>query len=322
MSFTPHDRFTRVGGGQRKETSGRHAGPRATKRDPFVRGLYERAKRLGTWNPAEIDLSLDAEQWHGLTLQEQELLIRVSALFVDGEEAVVRDLLPLAYRIGREARLDDELFVTAWLWEEGKHADFFHRYSEEVFRGRLTPESDRALSGVLLLDVELPAVMQALFDDGSAAAQTRALVTYCLVVEGVLAELGHGLFHELLTERGLLPGLRHGSALVRRDESRHIAYGMHALTRLQRADPANRRIAHDRARALVPLLTSLADEASVRPEPGPPSGAPRVLDKPLERLFRRLERIDRDAARQSSSIVDSVRSAAAATSRSISGGTG
>ena len=34
--------------------------------------------------------------------------------------------------IGAEGRLADGLFLTAWLWEEGKHTEFFRRFLDEV----------------------------------------------------------------------------------------------------------------------------------------------------------------------------------------------
>src|SRR5438045_3297654 len=94
--------------------------------------LYEKAKRLGTWNPSDIDLSRDVDEWRELAPDERDLLLRVTALFQAGEESVVLDLLPLMLVAAREGRLGDELFLTTFLWEEGKHTDFFRRFLDEV----------------------------------------------------------------------------------------------------------------------------------------------------------------------------------------------
>src|ERR671935_546130 len=83
--------------------------------------LYEKAKRLGTWNPSDVDLTRDRVEWARLTDAERDLLLRVTALFQAGEESVVLDLLPLLLVAACEGRLEDELFLTAFLWEEGKH---------------------------------------------------------------------------------------------------------------------------------------------------------------------------------------------------------
>jgi ribonucleoside-diphosphate reductase beta chain len=266
------------------------------KRDPAVVRLYEKAKRLGTWNPTEIDFRRDAADWAGLSDAERDLLLTTTAPFVAGEESVIRDLLPLGQVVMNEGRLDDELFLTAWLWEEGKHADFFFRFVDAVIGdgpdlGRFQTEGGRDL-----LERELPRVMRALLVDATPAAQTRALVTYCLIIEGVLAEAGHRVFSVVLDDRGLLPGLRAGLTLIRRDESRHVAYGMYSLSRLIRIDPANREVARAQVQKLVPTTLSVANEVLVS-HPSAPPRAQNAFNKPLERLHRRLQRIE-SAARE------------------------
>ena len=171
-----------------------------------VRRLYDKAKRLGT-GPGRDRLRARLRDWRRLSAEEQSLLLWGTSLFVDGEEAVTRDLLPLAEVLVHEGRLDDELFLTAWLWEEGKHADLFHRFEEQVLVGEPSLRGVPDGPGTQLLDHELPSAMNALYTDPCPTAQTRALVTYCLCVEGVLAEMGHRIYHELLEPRDLMPGL-------------------------------------------------------------------------------------------------------------------
>ncbi|MEP6895971.1 MAG: ribonucleotide-diphosphate reductase subunit beta, partial [Chloroflexota bacterium] len=57
--------------------------------------LFEKAKRLGIWNPSEIDFSKDKTDWAALKADEKDLILRLLAMFVAGEEAVTLDLLPL-----------------------------------------------------------------------------------------------------------------------------------------------------------------------------------------------------------------------------------
>ena len=57
--------------------------------------LYHKAKRLGIWNPQDIDFSEDIIQWQTFDPTEKEVLLHLSALFQAGEESVTRDLLPL-----------------------------------------------------------------------------------------------------------------------------------------------------------------------------------------------------------------------------------
>jgi len=292
-AFTPAETITRAARATAPGISPRTRADRG--RDVVVRRLYDKAKRLGTWDPAGIVFERDIRDWRRLSAEEQSLLLWVTSLFVDGEEAVTRDLLPLAEVLVHEGRLDDELFLTAWLWEEGKHADLFHRFDEHVLVGEPSLRAYRTAPGTQLLDHELPSAMNALYTDPLPTAQTRALVTYCLCVEGVLAEMGHRIYHELLEPRDLMPGLRQGLSLVRRDESRHVAFGMHVMTRLRRADSECREVALAQVAALRPLFEGLMGQLAYALQGGVPWSLAGALDKPLERLERRLDRIDRAA---------------------------
>ena len=108
---------------------------------------------------------------------------------------------------------------------------------------------------------ELPAALGALRGDRSPSAQVRAAVTYTMIVEGVLAETGYHSYEQALARRGLLPGLREGLALVKRDESRHIAYGVHLISRLVAADPALWSVVEERMAELLPAALGVVEES-------------------------------------------------------------
>jgi ribonucleoside-diphosphate reductase beta chain len=185
----------------------------------------------------------------------------VTALFQAGEESVTLDLLPLIETIALEGRLEEELFLTAFLWEEGKHTVFFRRVLDEVcgadgdLHGLHTPSYRKVFYE------ELPVALGALRDDRSPSAQVRAAVTYTMIVEGVLAETGYHSYERALARRGLLPGLREGLALVKRDESRHIAYGVHLISRLVAADPALWGVVEERMAELLPAALGVVEES-------------------------------------------------------------
>ena len=94
--------------------------------------LYEKAKRLGIWNPSDIDFTKDKQDWAGFTAEEKDLIWLLLSMFVAGEEAVTLDLLPLIQAIAQEGRLEEEIFLTTFLFEEAKHTDFFQRFMDEV----------------------------------------------------------------------------------------------------------------------------------------------------------------------------------------------
>jgi len=194
--------------------------------------LYEKAKKLGIWNPADIDLSKDRADWEGLTAEEKDLIWRLLAMFVAGEEAVTLDLLPLIEVIAREGRLEEEMFLTTFLFEEAKHTDFFRRFLDEVADAPVDLTHYHTENYSQIFYTALPEALLGLKEDASPAAQVRASVTYNMVVEGMLAETGYHAFFTMLERNDLMPSLRKGISLLKQDESRHIAYGVYLLSRL------------------------------------------------------------------------------------------
>lgn len=207
-------------------------------RDHPAARLYEKAKKLGIWNPSEIDLSRDREDWLALTTDEQRILLHLAAMFQAGEEAVTLDLLPLVMTVAAEGRLEEEMFLTTFLFEEAKHTDFFDRFLREVVghEGPLEPLIGPSYRTVFY--ESLPNALKALQNDPSAEAQIRASVTYNLIVEGVLAETGYHGFFSILEQNHIMPGTIKAIRLLKQDESRHIAYGIFLLSRLIAEDDA------------------------------------------------------------------------------------
>jgi ribonucleoside-diphosphate reductase beta chain len=210
---------------------------RGLNRDLPPMRLYEKAKKLGIWNPSDIDLTRDKQDWTGFTADEKDLIWLLLSMFVAGEEAVTLDLLPLIQAIAQEGRLEEEMFLTTFLFEEAKHTDFFRRFMDEVGGGGVDLSAYHGNSYRQLFYDSLPSALNALRDDASPSNQIRASVTYNMVVEGVLAETGYQAFFIMLERNDLLPGLRKGIFLLKQDESRHIAYGIYLLSRLVAEHP-------------------------------------------------------------------------------------
>ncbi len=194
--------------------------------------LWEKAKRLGVWNPADIDFSTDREDWQRLSEREREALLRQGALFLAGEESVTLDLLPLILTLAREGRIEEEMYLTSFLWEEAKHVDAFRRFFDEVPREHGDLNRFHGPVYQQIFQRELPDAMNRLLTDPSPEAQVRASVTYNMVIEGVLAETGYYGYHKTLTDNGILPGLQQLIGYVKRDESRHLAFAVYFLSRL------------------------------------------------------------------------------------------
>jgi ribonucleoside-diphosphate reductase beta chain len=194
--------------------------------------LWHKAKKLGVWDPADIDFNQDAEDWQRMTEGQRRALTRQSSLFLAGEESVTLDLLPLILTLAREGRIEEEMYLTSFLWEEAKHVDGFRRFFDEVAHDHSDLSSWHGPSYRHLFYDELPSAMNRLLSDPSPVAQVRASVTYNMIVEGVLAETGYYSYGRTLTENGLLPGMQRFVGLVKRDESRHLAFAVYFLSRL------------------------------------------------------------------------------------------
>lgn len=210
---------------------------RGLRRDSPPMRLFEKAKRLGTWNPSDLDLRQDAADWRRLSDPERDLLLRLTALFQAGEEAVTLDLLPLIQTIAREGRLEEELFLTTFLWEEAKHTDFFARFLDEVAHAGHDLGHYHTANYRALVYEALPSAMQRLLSDPAPINQADAALTYNMIVEGVLAETGYHAYFTILEAQNLMPGTRQGIRLLKQDESRHIAYGIYLLSRLVAEHP-------------------------------------------------------------------------------------
>jgi ribonucleoside-diphosphate reductase beta chain len=230
--------------------------------------LYEKAKKLGIWNPADIDFSKDKVDWANLKDDEKDLIWRLLAMFVAGEEAVTLDLLPLIEVVAREGRLEEEMFLTTFLFEEAKHTDFFRRFLDEV----ALPSPDEVGGGADLSHYHtenythlfyqaLPEALLGLKTDTGPAAQIRASVTYNMVVEGVLAETGYHAFFTMLERNDLMPGLRKGISMLKQDESRHIAYGVYLLSRLVAEHPDLWETLETQMNSLLPFAIGVIGDA-------------------------------------------------------------
>jgi len=223
--------------------------------------LYEKAKRLGIWNPSDIDLTKDKADWSTLKDDEKDLILRLLAMFVAGEEAVTLDLLPLIHVVAKEGRMEEEMFLTTFLFEEAKHTDFFRRFLDEVTGANVDLSHYHASNYHRIFYDELPSALSALETDSSPSAQVRASVTYNMVVEGVLAETGYHAFFTMLERNDLMPGLRKGILLLKQDESRHIAYGVYLLSRLVAEHPKEWDTLDTQMNSLLPIAIGVISDA-------------------------------------------------------------
>ncbi len=198
----------------------------------FPMQLWQKAKQLGTWDPRAIDFSRDVGDWRRLGERERDLLLRLTAQFQAGEESVTYDLLPLLMVMAEEGRIEEEMFLTSYLWEEAKHVEGFSYFLEEVAGVHGGLEHYFTEPYRQLFFEEQPRALNRLRVDASPEAQAEASATYQMITEGVLAETGYHAYYSVLESNDILPGMQQLVRQIQRDEARHIAYGVYLLSRL------------------------------------------------------------------------------------------
>jgi ribonucleoside-diphosphate reductase beta chain len=216
--------------------------------------LWERQN----WKAHEIDFSEDKRQWLATPTESQAETIWSTGNFYIGEERVAADLAPflLAAPSG-----EIEVFLATQLVDEARHAAFFDRFMAEVLalepddmRGRLREMEQRMLAPWReVFDDYLRGIarrLQARPDDLELFVE--GIVTYHMVIEGVLAMTGQHFILEYTQEHGLYPGFVKGFSLVEQDEHRHIAFGVRFLRDVCQQEPKYRQVIEDTIADLVP----------------------------------------------------------------------
>jgi len=215
---------------------------------------YHKAKKL-MWDPQELRYEQDKKDWATMSEREHDLVRRGLSLFLAGETYVTHDLAPLlvALRHDPGAHLEEEMFITTQLFEESKHVEFFADVLDQVVE--FVPEIE-TLAGEnykKLFGEELATALGRLLTDYSRPAQVEAVVTYHIMIEGVLAETGYYGIFTALRKNNLMPSLVQGLEYVQRDEARHIAFGLHLLSRMVSEQPELWELVQKRTDALMPL---------------------------------------------------------------------
>lgn len=246
--------------------------------DAFPMMAIRKSRQLA-WDPFEIDLTQDRQDWLTLTPDEQDLLLRNISGFRIGERAVTHDLAPLQQVLRKEkGRMAEEMYLTVQLFEESRHVEFFERWIIKCLPGTFGQDipfpalDDDGRSLDENLTVRMGRVLRALTDDPSPQAQLRAVVIYHMIIEGVVAETGYRLFDAALNERNILPGLRNGIELIQRDETRHVAFGTYLLRRMIAERPELKSDFESEMRSLRPASLQGVDQVVVSPQGRSPFG--------------------------------------------------
>ncbi len=259
--------------GRRATWGSRLNGATSGQGDPAVEG--ERRKRgqlMGyedlyalwerqNWRAHELDFSVDKQHWLATPAVGQLDTKWSMSSFYIGEERVAADLAPF---VTAAPSGEVEIFLATQLVDEARHAAFFDRFMAEV----MALEGEDIRSRLAEMEELMLPAWRTVFDDHLRAIARRlqetpddldlfveGIVTYHVVIEGVLAMTGQHTILKYLDDHDIYPGFRKGFSLVEQDEHRHIAFGVRFLADACEREPRYRNLIREKLEELVPVAT-------------------------------------------------------------------
>jgi ribonucleoside-diphosphate reductase beta chain len=219
--------------------------------------LWERQN----WKAHEIDFTVDKQHWLATPTEGQfDTMWSLSSFYI-GEERVAADLAPFVMAAPSG---EAEIFLATQLVDEARHAAFFDRFMAEV----MALDSDDTRGRLAEMEKLMLPAWRGVFDDQLRVTARKlverpddfdlfveGIVTYHLVIEGVLAMTGQHQILKYLESHDIYPGFREGFSLVERDEHRHIAFGVRFLRDACERDPRYRELIRAKISELVPTAS-------------------------------------------------------------------
>ena len=218
---------------------------------------YEKAIRK-FWSVDDLDFSQDARDWGTISEEQKRGLLGVTIRFLAGEQNVTNELVPMLAAAQALGRFDWTVYLSTFLMEEAKHAEFFMRWHDKVVgvlepeevaqhflvRGKTVDPSGRFEVRDVLHEA-LPYYGRRLLEStlgGEEAEIERAFVAfsaaYNAFVEGVLTMPSYEIVIDTTESWNAFPTLRQGFRLILMDEGRHITFGTYACKVLIEKDPS------------------------------------------------------------------------------------
>ena len=211
------------------------------------------------WNPFEVDLAADRDQWLGLAPAQRELIhFALSSLMVAEERITTK----FAGLVAAAAPEEETAFLATQQVDEARHMQFYARFQDEVVAGPATIAAhvERARAEVsgsfrhIFDDALVEAHERLVANPADAAAKVRFVTIYHIVLEATLGLTSFHFVTGYLEREGLLPGFVSGYARIHRDETRHIAYGVWFLREAVRLHPEAADVVRTTLRELLPSV--------------------------------------------------------------------
>ncbi len=238
---------------------------------PSYMDLYRRWEAQ-QWRVADLDFSLDHQDWLDSTDLDRKATMWSHRLFFNGEERVTATLAPFVWAAPTP---EIEIFLSTQMVDEARHTVFFEKWWHDVpgtntrnmkeLLAEIRPEANEGYNA-LFYD-RLPSAAQRLASNPKDFdAFVEGVTLYHIVIEAVIALTGQRFELEAMREQSLTDrGFYRGFTAVARDESRHVSFGIKVLQEAVREDP--QRFAPLIQRTLVeclPLITGTLDPPDPR----------------------------------------------------------
>jgi len=225
---------------------------------------YEKAINA-IWNPRELDYSRDVEDWARIPTERADALLGLTVRFFAGEQAVAENLVPMLEAAWALERFDWLMYLSTFVMEECKHAEFFAQWHERVPRilepDELAPyfiQREKTVDptgrcelkevvheGLPRYAREVTAAVQTGDREQIERAFLRFLTLYNGHVEGVLTMPSYEIVVDTCTAWDALPALKQGYRRIMSDEGRHITSGTSAVRAILADHPDWEPVVHD-----------------------------------------------------------------------------
>jgi ribonucleoside-diphosphate reductase beta chain len=211
------------------------------------------------WNPFEIDLAGDAEQWRELGDGQRGLLLFVLSSLMVAEERITTKFSGL---VGAHGSEEEATFLATQQVDEARHMQFYARFQDVVvadpasIAGHVARAREQVSDAFRqLFDVALVEAHERLVAaPEDLDAKVRFVTIYHQILEGTLGLTTFHFATEFLRRERLLPGFVEGYSHIHRDETRHIGYGVWYLRETVREQPQAAAVVRSTLRDLLPSV--------------------------------------------------------------------
>lgn len=201
--------------------------------------LYRKGKN-NNWNPEEIPMNRDIQNWNNGTITDDEkLVIKRTLGFFAGSESLVGNNLVSLYRYITDPECRQ--YMARQIWEECLHndtivyiCDSLKLDIDEVYEAYSTVPAIKAKDEFLMrVTRDIRDGIDTSTDEGVRKLLKAAFI-YWVVCEGIFFFSG---FAMLLALKKKIPGIGEQIEYTLRDESGHIEYGATLITRIKLQHP-------------------------------------------------------------------------------------